>query len=141
MPASKVEPVPISGSGWNAVVSTIGSMVRARACTPNAPGMRLKWNTYPTWSKDRSAGQLAWLRESSDLSDSMRAIPAAFQNSAVASSATPTKAPPMAAARAPRSEEHTSELQSPCNLVCRLLLEKKNKSRYTHVDLNISRGI
>src|SRR2546426_9376787 len=28
--------------------------------------------------------------------------------------------------RAGRSEEHTSELQSPCNLVCRLLLEKKN---------------
>src|SRR5215467_15174582 len=31
-----------------------------------------------------------------------------------------------ASARA-RSEEHTSELQSPCNLVCRLLLEKKKK--------------
>src|SRR5215467_16027570 len=31
-------------------------------------------------------------------------------------------APPAA-----RSEEHTSELQSPCNLVCRLLLEKKKK--------------
>src|SRR5256885_10589884 len=29
--------------------------------------------------------------------------------------------------RALRSEEHTSELQSPCNLVCRLLLEKKNR--------------
>src|SRR5256885_10401390 len=29
------------------------------------------------------------------------------------------------AGSAPRSEEHTSELQSPCNLVCRLLLEKK----------------
>src|SRR5256885_4590307 len=28
-----------------------------------------------------------------------------------------------------RSEEHTSELQSPCNLVCRLLLEKKKKMR------------
>src|SRR5256885_3787546 len=28
-----------------------------------------------------------------------------------------------------RSEEHTSELQSPCNLVCRLLLEKKKKQR------------
>src|SRR5256885_7013040 len=28
-----------------------------------------------------------------------------------------------------RSEEHTSELQSPCNLVCRLLLEKKNPTR------------
>src|SRR5256885_9717280 len=33
-------------------------------------------------------------------------------------------------AGAGRSEEHTSELQSPCNLVCRLLLEKKKKNRY-----------
>src|SRR3989454_8202383 len=32
-----------------------------------------------------------------------------------------------ACALAARSEEHTSELQSPCNLVCRLLLEKKKK--------------
>src|SRR5256885_1875139 len=31
-----------------------------------------------------------------------------------------------------RSEEHTSELQSPCNLVCRLLLEKKKKNRYNY---------
>src|SRR5256885_10995071 len=31
------------------------------------------------------------------------------------------------ALRCCRSEEHTSELQSPCNLVCRLLLEKKKK--------------
>src|SRR5256885_12845138 len=31
------------------------------------------------------------------------------------------------AAAQERSEEHTSELQSPCNLVCRLLLEKKKK--------------
>src|SRR5256885_11132348 len=29
-----------------------------------------------------------------------------------------------------RSEEHTSELQSPCNLVCRLLLEKKNTFKF-----------
>src|SRR5256885_12179322 len=29
-----------------------------------------------------------------------------------------------------RSEEHTSELQSPCNLVCRLLLEKKQTSTH-----------
>src|SRR5256885_8690408 len=39
-------------------------------------------------------------------------------------------ADPARAAAAPagaRSEEHTSELQSPCNLVCRLLLEKKKK--------------
>src|ERR1039457_7573761 len=32
---------------------------------------------------------------------------------------------------APRSEEHTSELQSPCNLVCRLLLEKKTQKNHT----------
>src|SRR2546426_6785034 len=32
-----------------------------------------------------------------------------------------------------RSEEHTSELQSPCNLVCRLLLEKKKKLIVLHV--------
>src|SRR6266850_3372904 len=32
-----------------------------------------------------------------------------------------------------RSEEHTSELQSPCNLVCRLLLEKKNLPRQPQV--------
>src|SRR5256885_10170101 len=32
----------------------------------------------------------------------------------------------------PRSEEHTSELQSPCNLVCRLLLEKKKRRSFIH---------
>src|SRR5688500_19235559 len=35
-----------------------------------------------------------------------------------------------------RSEEHTSELQSPCNLVCRLLLEKK-KQKYTKNKIQI----
>src|SRR2546426_3601873 len=36
-----------------------------------------------------------------------------------------------------RSEEHTSELQSPCNLVCRLLLEKKKKHKsHTHLTLD-----
>src|SRR5256885_12336817 len=36
----------------------------------------------------------------------------------------------------PRSEEHTSELQSPCNLVCRLLLEK-NKTKSTTYTLEL----
>src|SRR5256885_12369877 len=35
----------------------------------------------------------------------------------------------LALTTAGRSEEHTSELQSPCNLVCRLLLEKKKKNK------------
>src|SRR5688500_19663552 len=41
---------------------------------------------------------------------------------------------------APRSEEHTSELQSPCNLVCRLLLEKKKENRAKEVDARASRS-
>src|SRR5688500_19391714 len=42
--------------------------------------------------------------------------------------------PPRGSVHRPaRSEEHTSELQSPCNLVCRLLLEKKkNTSHYMY---------
>src|ERR1022692_975069 len=36
-----------------------------------------------------------------------------------------------------RSEEHTSELQSPCNLVCRLLLEKKNTIRQASASWSI----
>src|SRR5256885_12185669 len=37
-----------------------------------------------------------------------------------------------------RSEEHTSELQSPCNLVCRLLLEKKKNRRRLHPPHHVS---
>src|SRR2546426_7029038 len=36
-----------------------------------------------------------------------------------------------------RSEEHTSELQSPCNLVCRLLLEKKKKTNTEPLDRTV----
>src|SRR5437016_9094527 len=51
------------------------------------------------------------------------------------SSDNPTVSSPTAAPRYsphPRSEEHTSELQSLTNLVCRLLLEKKKKCKQTH---------
>src|SRR2546430_9054223 len=46
----------------------------------------------------------------------------------------------------PRSEEHTSELQSQSNLVCRLLLEKKKNKTYMpspsfHVTVNIQRAV
>src|SRR5256885_11835153 len=40
-----------------------------------------------------------------------------------------------------RSEEHTSELQSPCNLVCRLLLEKKKIHRTSHTDTPSDRRV
>src|SRR5256885_3657976 len=40
-----------------------------------------------------------------------------------------------------RSEEHTSELQSPCNLVCRLLLEKKKKIQISESDQKTRRSL
>src|SRR2546426_1243897 len=48
---------------------------------------------------------------------------------------------PVATARrlAYRSEEHTSELQSPCNLVCRLLLEKKKKKETKRAQMATTR--
>src|SRR3989454_8314196 len=45
---------------------------------------------------------------------------------------TPTTLYAASSAAVDRSEEHTSELQSPCNLVCRLLLEKKKKTQDHH---------
>src|SRR5256885_8759276 len=44
--------------------------------------------------------------------------------------------PPRVRRKHRRSEEHTSELQSPCNLVCRLLLEKKKKKKNDKYNLN-----
>src|SRR5256885_8355309 len=40
-----------------------------------------------------------------------------------------------------RSEEHTSELQSPCNLVCRLLLEKKKKATRTLITSSLPKTL
>src|ERR1019366_658855 len=45
---------------------------------------------------------------------------------------------PVASTSCPRSEEHTSELQSLTNLVCRLLLEKKNKQHTSRCCLKIA---
>src|SRR2546426_7107654 len=60
--------------------------------------------------------------------------------SAIAMNPRPARSTPTATTRraeafilSPRSEEHTSELQSPCNLVCRLLLEKKKKKKTIHL--------
>src|SRR2546430_11459360 len=59
-------------------------------------------------------------------SSTMRYVPAAVRPTIWLSIATLSfEAPP----KAPRSEEHTSELQSQSNLVCRLLLEKKKNTK------------
>src|SRR5256885_12795774 len=61
-------------------------------------------------------------------------VPGAILTSSKHKSKKNKESPPQGAQvlwRAPRSEEHTSELQSPCNLVCRLLLEKKKQDSST----------
>src|SRR5256885_10549345 len=59
-------------------------------------------------------------------SDSMRSIPLTVVEKPRSLMIT-TRRSISSAASPGRSEEHTSELQSPCNLVCRLLLEKKKE--------------
>src|SRR2546426_9325070 len=54
--------------------------------------------------------------------------PSTYRTASPATSATSAKRAEWGVSST-RSEEHTSELQSPCNLVCRLLLEKKKKSK------------
>src|SRR5256885_11738859 len=60
------------------------------------------------------------------------ALPISLRASATAASRSDWRARSMSFLRL-RSEEHTSELQSPCNLVCRLLLEKKKNNRIVHL--------
>src|SRR5260370_29491805 len=49
--------------------------------------------------------------------------------------------PPKLFSHNDRSEEHTSELQSHLNLVCRLLLEKKKKEKHVHAQLETARTV
>src|SRR5256885_8790223 len=60
-----------------------------------------------------------------NLADFQNAVPALLELAIVNEGELPLQALSLHLASEPRSEEHTSELQSPCNLVCRLLLEKK----------------
>src|SRR5205807_3700477 len=54
------------------------------------------------------------------------------------SPASPQRPRPVSRQTARRSEEHTSELQSPCNLVCRLLLEKKKKKKNIKLEITLN---
>src|SRR5256885_10038280 len=65
------------------------------------------------------------LHDALPICSAARPIPSSRASAAPARSAALTSPAPAPHFPAPRSEEHTSELQSPCNLVCRLLLEKK----------------
>src|SRR2546426_2230059 len=77
----------------------------------------------PSWYQDCDA--LSPAVHDVQTTDSPR-DPSAFARPAPAGASAPRYTPSVTK-RILRSEEHTSELQSPCNLVCRLLLEKKKK--------------
>src|SRR5256885_4902551 len=81
---------------------------------------------YTTLFRSRRAGRL---QRSADRSI---AASASCSSSSPGRPLTPTA--PMRTSS--RSEEHTSELQSPCNLVCRLLLEKKKENDVLRRTLN-----
>src|SRR2546426_9373668 len=83
-------------------------------------------DALPIWGR---AGRDAVSDRPSDFAEAVLRSSAAWR-SAVSMSASPSM---RASSRVRRSEEHTSELQSPCNLVCRLLLEKKKKNRSYNV--------
>src|SRR2546421_3301367 len=78
---------------------------------------------------NRSAAMPA---QSPTLSPTLSAIVAALRGSSsgMPCSTLPTRSAPTSAALVKRSEEHTSELQSRSDLVCRLLLEKKKKTKH-----------
>src|SRR2546430_2968766 len=83
-------------------------------------------------SSERARGSSFAARCSTDASTGRATWKRATRCCGCASSDPPTAPPPSACSagrgRAHRSEEHTSELQSQSNLVCRLLLEKKKRS-------------
>src|SRR5438876_5697383 len=76
-------------------------------------------------------------RSCSGTSQVVHPCPTPYQRSCRDCGSSPSSTgPPTASCRAlvgSRSEEHTSELQSPVHLVCRLLLEKKKKNTIIHI--------
>src|SRR2546426_6815095 len=102
-----------------------------RPCDPRRPSPTLPW-----WISRCATGAVC---------ASPSARPKRFTSRSPTWSSIGARAPAAANASPPapiddqvgeRSEEHTSELQSPCNLVCRLLLEKKKNKNDRHVNRN-----
>src|SRR6185436_5670185 len=112
------------GAAANRIDDAAGA---ARAGLEPGPTARLPWRaSAASCSRERTTTR-PQARRSACRSDGSRASPASRSGSAPAWR---NPAPP-----ASRSEEHTSELQSPDHLVCRLLLEKKKKNPNTHLYL------
>src|SRR5256885_5715841 len=77
-----------------------------------------------SWANTNAAKSTSWESSTSRSRVDRPGLNVVVQGS---TSATSSPGRPRSTRGGPRSEEHTSELQSPCNLGCPLLLEKKNK--------------
>src|SRR3989475_2763496 len=103
------------------------SMFEAAAKTEGTLETELAYDDVP----------MAWTK---DAKEAIRAVPAGFQRRRCKAKVEKT-ARKIGMTTITRSEEHTSELQSQSNLVCRLLLEKKNNSnrqRLRHASSSMS---
>src|SRR5256885_12557515 len=105
-PCATPTPTPGPRSGWRTRAGC--------ASTPPAPWPRRAWASSSACARPRVTLRAPW---------------ATSWAWACCSRCAPCGRPSTTAGT--RSEEHTSELQSPCNLVCRLLLEKKNNTYLT----------
>src|SRR3989454_3208626 len=109
------ESLDVTGVGDRAIVQ--GELDAGRRGLLPGDTLRLRvdaWDNAPTPHVGRSAELALRLPSLEELRAATRQAPAALA---------------AAGDSLARSEEHTSELQSPCNLVCRLLLEKKKKTQ------------
>src|SRR3989454_7060300 len=123
------------GSAWNWRRTSLITLTAARVTAPIASAENQNTSIAPSRPPTNTSG----FEMSTAASGEPRARTSSryAENRRKAASAAEPIAYPLVSAlvvlptasRRSRSEEHTSELQSPCNLVCRLLLEKKKKTR------------
>src|SRR2546426_8853609 len=97
-----------------------------RASFPLLHSVRASSDGAPRASQSRNASASCARRHSSKIESAIARTPPSLPPAARHCSCSHASNS-SASGSAARSEEHTSELQSPCNLVCRLLLEKKKK--------------
>src|SRR2546426_984956 len=133
------------GRGFDAQRISGGATIRAPPMSPShqvsqierksaqwaePPRQMLVTPTVALTAGLRRPARMTYLKKSRGRSKARRPLANRRQSQAPASASRVLPAAvPIELGIPPRSEEHTSELQSPCNLVCRLLLEKKKKDK------------
>src|SRR2546427_6614976 len=116
------------------------SLSRVRPLTNPSAWISSNWSVRSRWSTKRPVSKIrSWLKLNLCTYTERRGIAGTIEARTAESEIMPLRLPPRSEViattgevrlRRSRSEEHTSELQSQSNIVCRLLLEKKKKSQH-----------